>query len=305
MKQGPNIAASVHARLLAGAQQRREDFNLTLQRYIAERFLYRLGASEHREQFVLKGAMLFALWGASFYRATKDVDLTGYTEYDPRNLSEMMQTICAVACPEDGLDFITSGIRSEPIRDKSEYHGFRVKLPARLGTAKLTLQVDVGLGDVIDPPAQAEKYPVLVAGPVPVIRVYPREAVIAEKLHAMVVLGTANSRFKDFYDVFILATHFQFSGPVLSRAIAATFARRGLVIDDAQPVALTAAFYANPRFAAEWRQYLSRNALSGAPTDFVIVGERLQAFLGPLWHSLSVMTPPTMWRAGGPWESAL
>ncbi len=188
-----NVPASVHARLLAWAQERREDFNLTLQRYTAERFLYRLGASRHREHFVLKGAMLLALWGASLYRATRDLDLTGYTADDSRALIAIMQEICAISCPSDGVTFQPLTVQAEPIRDQSEYHGFRVKLKGLLGTARLNLQIDVGFGNAIEPPARDEEYPVLLEGPSPRIRAYGREAVVAEKLHAMVVLGAANS----------------------------------------------------------------------------------------------------------------
>ncbi len=297
-----NVPALVHARLRAGAQERREDFNLTLQRYTAERFLYRLGASRHREQFVLKGAMLFALWGGSLYRATRDLDLTGYTEDDARALVAIMQEICAVSCPSDGLTFQAATVRAEPIRDQSEYHGFRVKLQALLGTARLTLQIDVGFGNAIEPPAQEEEYPVLLEGPAPRIRAYPREAVVAEKVHAMVVLGAANSRYKDFYDLFVLAKNFSFPGAVLTRAIAATFERRRTPLLHAQPVALAPAFYSDPKRAAEWQRYLSRNALPGSPADFTAVGELLQAFLGPLWRALAAGRAfADAWPPAGPW----
>ncbi len=299
-----NIPASVHARLLAWAQERREDFNLTLQRYTAERFLYRLGASRHREHFILKGAMLLALWGASLYRATRDLDLTGYTSDDSRELIAIMQEICAVACPSDGVAFQPLTVRAEPIRDQSEYHGFRVKLQGLLGTARLNLQIDVGFGNAIEPPARDEDYPALLDGPSPRIRAYGREAVVAEKLHAMVTLGAANSRYKDFYDVLVLATHFSFSGTVLARSIAATFDRRRTPFTQAQPVALTPGFYSDPKRAAEWQRYLFRARLPGAPADFGLVGEQLQAFLGPVWSALADGHRFSgTWPPAGPWTA--
>ncbi len=297
-----NVPASVHMRLLAGARERREDFNLTLKRYTAERFLYRLGASRYRERFVLKGAMLFALWGGSLYRATRDLDLTGYTEDDSRALVAIMQDICAVSCPTDGLAFQADTVGAEPIRDQSEYHGFRVQLQVLLGTARITLQIDVGFGNAIEPPAQYEEYPVLLEGPAPRIRAYPREAVVAEKVHAMVVLGAANSRYKDFYDVLVLATHFSFSGRVLARAIAATFERRRTPLTEVQPVAFTPAFYSYPDRAAQWGRYLFRADLPGAPADFTIVGEQIQAFLRPLWSAVTDGRPfSDTWPPAGPW----
>jgi hypothetical protein len=301
-KEHKNVAASVLARLLTGAQERKEDFNLTLQRYAAERFLFRLGTSRHREQFVLKGAMLLALWGGSLYRATRDLDLTGYTEDNPRTLIPIIQEICALPCPDDGLEFLPATVRAEPIRDESEYHGFRVKLQAMLEAARVNLQIDVGLGNAIEPPAQEQEYPVLLDSPTPRIRAYPREAVIAEKFHAMVVLGAANTRYKDFYDVFVLARHFSFSGPVLARAIAATFERRRTSMPNAQPVALAPAFYSDAKRAAEWQRYLSRNGLPGAPADFAVIGEILQSFLGPIWSARAAKRAfSEIWAPAGPW----
>jgi hypothetical protein len=161
-----------------------------------------------------------------------------------------------------------------------------VKLRVALGTAKLNLQIDIGLGDAIEPPAREAEFPALLDGPAPRIRVYPREVVVAEKLHAMVVHGAINSRYKDFYDVLMLATHFAFSGLSLTRAIAATFGRRQLSLPDGVPVGLTPAFYSDRERAAEWRRYLFRSALPDAPADFALVGNVLRTFLGPLWSSL-------------------
>lgn len=300
---GRNIPASIHARLLDGAHRRHEDFNLTLKRYAIERFLYRLGASPYRNQFILKGAMLFPLWGGSLYRATRDLDLTGYTSDDMQALVAIVQEICVVPCPEDALRFQPDSVQAEPIRDKSEYHGFRVKLVATFGKAELRLQVDIGFGDTVVPPALDATYPVLAGGPAPRIRAYPREAVVAEKFHAMVVLGAANSRYKDFYDMCVLATHFPFGGAFLRQSIEATFTRRATPISGHRPLALTPAFYSDAKRSAEWHRYLSRSALPDALPSFNAVGELVQAFLAPLWNALSSNeTFGASWLPGGPWQ---
>lgn len=298
-----NIAASVRTKLLAGAQARGENFNLLLQRYAAERFLYRLGACRQREHFVLKGAMLFALWGGSMYRATRDLDFTGYGENEIQWLTEAVREICQMPCTEDGVTFNPETIQAEPIRDDSDYGGFRVRLDALLDSARIRLQVDVGFGNAIVPGAQDEKYPMLLNGPTPLIRAYPREAVVAEKLHALVVLGSVNSRWKDFYDLYVLSTLFSFVGDTLTRSIAATFERRKTAIPDAQPVALTPAFFADENRAAEWRAYLQRNGLPGAPADFSLVGERLRGFLGEPLRRLGDGTGfRRTWPPEGPWR---
>ena len=298
-----NIAASVRTKLLTGAQARSEDFNLVLQRYAAERFLYRLGASQYRDKFVLKGAMLFALWGGSMYRATRDLDLTGYGEDEIPWLVDAVREICITPCPTDGLMFNPDTVQAEPIREESDYGGFRVRLIALLDRAQIRLQVDVGFGNAIVPGAQDEEYPTLLNGPPPLIRAYPREAVVAEKLHAMVILGSATSRLKDFYDLYVLSGLFHFSGEALSQSIAATFERRKTAIPEALPVALAPAFFAEENRADQWRAYLERNGLPGAPADFGLVGERLRLFLGEPLRALAQQAKFNKnWQPEGPWQ---
>lgn len=304
MKEAPrNIAASVRARLLAGAHERNENFNLTLQRYAAERFLFRLGASRHRHTFVLKGAMLFALWGGSFYRPTRDLDLTGYTQNDAGTLIPIVQEICAVPCSEDGLEFLPETVSAEPIRDEGEYHGYRVKLQTMLEAARINLQIDIGFGDAIQPPPNDVNYPVLLDAPSPHIRAYPHEAVVAEKFHTMVSHGERNTRFKDFYDLYVLAKQFPFDGQQLAGAVAATFERRRTAITPVQSTAVSTGFFSQEARATQWRTYLGRNGLPGAPADFTVVGETITAFLGPVSNALATDQDFTSsWEAGGPWR---
>jgi Nucleotidyl transferase AbiEii toxin, Type IV TA system len=300
-----NLAASIHQRLLNGARARGEDPQFAVQRYAAERFLYRLGESPHREQFVLKGAMLFALWGGSVYRPTRDLDFTGYGSSEIDAVMDRLRDICSVAVPDDGMFFDGATVRAEPIREDVEYGGVRLVFEARLGSVRVRMQVDVGFGNAIEPRPTDADFPALLDAPAPRIRAYPQEAVVAEKLHAMVVLGERNSRYKDFYDLQVLAHQFPFDGMALSRSIAATFERRRTPIDTALPVALAPRFYADRRRAEQWRAYLTRNSLPGALADFDAVGEQLQAFLGPPWAALVAGTPFSgAWRPAGPWRPA-
>lgn len=209
-----------------------------------------------------------------------------------------------VRCDEDGLLFQASTVRSERIRQWSDYRGFRVRLQAALGTAKINLQLDIGLGDAIEPSPHDVDFPVLLDGPPPRIRDYPREAVIAEKLHAMIALGEVNTRFKDFHDVYMLASRFSFDGRSLSRAIAATFERRKTPIQEPRPAALGSEYYADAERALAWRRYLARDSLERALADFVGVGRRLRAILAPPWKALvngGEFARP--WRAKGPWRT--
>jgi predicted nucleotidyltransferase component of viral defense system len=297
-----NVAVSVHDRLLKRSRETREDFQFLLQRYAAERFLYRLGQSKHRDKYVLKGAMLFALWGGSVYRPTRDLDFTAYGNADEAGVLDSFREVCTVAVPEDGLVFDVTTLAAEPIRDEAEYHGLRVRCLATLGSARLPMQIDIGFGNAIEPPPNDVQYPTLLDAPAPNVRAYPLEAVVAEKLHALVIFGQRTSRMKDFYDLYTLATQFGFEGAKLTRAVAATFERRKTGIDAALPAALTSRFFSDVTRAEQWRVYLDRNRLPGAPADFAQAGERVRNFLGPVWSALAGREHFTQgWKPAGPW----
>jgi hypothetical protein len=171
-----------------------------------------------------------------------------------------------------------------------------------LGNARIPMQVDVGFGNAIEPQANDEEYPTLLDTPAPNIRTYPREAVVAEKLHSLVVIGGRSSRLKDIYDLYVLAGQFPFEGEKLFRAIAATFERRRTGIEITLPAALAPRFFADGTRAEQWRAYLTRNNLPGAQADFTAIGERLQSFLGPVWNALATgRVFLDSWPPVGPW----
>jgi len=179
-----------------------------------------------------------------------------------------------------------------------------VRLRAMLGNARIEMQIDIGFGNAIEPGANDVQYPTLLDAPAPNIRAYPHEAVVAEKLHTLVVLGERNSRIKDLYDLYTLAAQFPFDGAKLTKAIAATVERRRTRIEPALPAGLTPRFYADEARATQWRAYLDRNNLPGAPRDFAQAGEGIQAFLGPAWSALVAGGRfGSSWQPGGPWEA--
>ena len=296
-------AESIRQRLRNLLRERGDDVQFGLQRYAVERFLYRLGESAHRDRLILKGAALFALWGGAVYRATRDVDFTGYGSPDEAEVLAAVREICETSSPNDELVFDAATLTAEPIRDQSEYHGLRVRLEARLGDSRIPVQIDIGFGNAIIPSPQQVTYPTLLDDPSPRIQAYPLEAVIAEKFHTMVLLGERNSRFKDFYDLHVLARQFPFDGPQLAGAGAATFERRRTEITAVQSTSLTAGFFSDEGRATQWRAYLDRNRLPGAPADFGAVGETLTTFLSPVWNALATGSDfSSSWNAGGPWR---
>jgi predicted nucleotidyltransferase component of viral defense system len=295
-------AESTRQRLRNALRARGEDVTLGLQRYAVERFLYRLGQSRHRERLVLKGATLFAIWGTA-YRPTRDIDFTGKGSSNPDDVLRDFREICDTPDPVDQLVFDTDSITAESIRDGSEYDGLRVRVRARLGESDIAVQIDVGFGNAIVPGPEDTEVRTILGDPPPRILAYPRESVVAEKLNAMVTLGERNSRYKDFYDLHAMAGAFDFDKDTLVRAVRATFERRSTPITVALPAPITAPFYASPDRLTQWRAYVSRNDLAGAPADFQTVGELLARFLQPIWERLGADGAITgTWPPGGPWS---
>lgn len=303
---GKNVAASVRQRLLNMSRKTGEDFQLLLTRYAMERLLYRLGESAYVSQFVLKGAMLFALWTGERHRPTRDLDLLGFGDRSAERLAKVFRDICSTADPDDGLAFATDTVAVEPIREDQEYGGQRVTLVVRLGSARVDLQIDIGFGDVITPQAESVTYPVILEMPAPRLRAYPRETVVAEKLEAMVKLGLTNSRLKDFYDLSVMARTFSFAGSVLRDAIAATFARRGTALPKAPPVALTGAFATDDAKRKQWAAFRMRSGLAEKVGELESVVVALAAFLiPPLAAAAAGKDYLLTWKAGGPWAMPL
>jgi len=301
----PDVAASVKARLLARAKAQREEFERTLVRFAAERLLYRLGVSPARERCILKGASLLAVWIPDPYRATRDVDVLSFGSQDDAAIRALVEEVCAVPCPEDGLRFDLSEMVVEETRGPEEYPGKRTRFRAFLGTARINVQMDFGFGDALVAGPEEIAYPTMLNGlPAPRLRAYPREASVAEKFETMVSLDTRNSRMKDFHDVWALSTAFAFTGLTLQRATAACFERRGTPWTDGVPRALTPAFYQTTEIEARWRSYLAAGAvLVPPPAQFDVIGERIMRFLGPVRDStIEGLSFMSTWEPGGPWR---
>ena len=298
-----NMAASVRDRLLKLAHESGEDFQLVLIHYALERLLYRLSRSKYRQRFVLKGAMLFYLWAGEPHRATSDLDLLGRGDNEIEGLKEVFREICATRVEDDGLEFAANSIRGEEIRDSQEYVGVRLTFIAHLAGARIPMQVDVGFGDVVSPAPETVEYPILLDLPAPHVLAYPREAVVAEKFQAMVALGMANSRMKDFYDLWMLARQFSFEGPKLSAAIRATFDQRNTPIPVEPPLALTATFHNDHTKQTQWRGFLQKGKLEKDAKDLGEDVMLIRGFLMPPAAAVAGNKPFTMqWPVGGPWR---
>lgn len=302
MKKPPkDLAASVRARLLRVAQERSEDFQLVLTRYANERLLFRLATSRHAEGFVLKGAALFTLWTGKPHRATRDLDLLAFGDPSEAAMRAIFAEVLELDVVDDGVRFDLATLAVGLIRGQQAYGGVRVEIVARVATARVHLQVDVGFGDAITPEASLVTFPALLDFPAPRLPAYPRETVVAEKVDAMVQLGMVNTRMKDFYDVAVLARGFDFEGELLTSAIRATFQRRKTPLPTGLPVALTAAFANDSSKQTQWSGFARKAGVADAGTLAETVAEVSAFIASPLTFAANGARFLARWRAGGPW----
>lgn len=271
-----NIAASVRARLLNLARRTNQPFDVLLTRFVHERLLYRLSRSPHEDRFVLKGAMLLTTWLPETARGTRDLDLLGFGDASEQRILGIFREVLAIA-GDDGVAFDLDALRAGPIREEIEYGGVRLRGTASLAGAHIAVVVDIGFGDSVEPGLETIDYPALLDLPAPRLRAYAPETVIAEKFQAMVALGRANSRMKDFYDIWILTKTFDFAPDRLARAIAATFARRQTTVPTDRPDALTPAFAEDPLKQRQWAAFASD--IDHAPRQLALVVDDLAPFL--------------------------
>lgn len=295
-----NIVASIQDRLRNQARTEAIELNRMLEDYAIARLFARLSGSPHRDEFILKGAQLFVLWAGASHRSTRDADFLSFGSPEPAGLESIFNKVCArQTTPSDGLEWLPG--KAAPIREDNLYGGVRIKLIARLGNIRIPVQVDVGFGDAITPePLRAEWPGVLDFPPVSILAYCP-ETTIAEKLHAAVVLGTANSRLKDFFDIHWLSCHKTFHGKSLREAIEATFKRRSTEIPTTTPVAFTDRFHSLPDKKVQWIGFLRKSKLEAL--DFETTVLQIAKFLRPVimdevrnhdWH------PETGWTETHP-----
>ncbi len=265
------LARSVQVKLTRHAKEIGADPNLLMMRFAVERFLYRLSCSAHAERFVLKGALLMLARLGNTFRPTRDADLLGFGELTEVELANIVRDLCQIEVAQDAVIFLAETLRVEPIRAEDAYGGMRVTLVAMLGAARLRVQVDVGIGDAVIPAPTWLDYPGLIEDfPNPRLRAYATETVIAEKFHAMVMLGLRNSRLKDYFDLHAIARAGGTRVEVVGDAIAATFQRRQTALPTQLPVGLSDVFAQDPDKLTQWKAFLSKNRLIAPPLEMVI-----------------------------------
>ncbi len=276
------LIESIRQRLMNLSRENAEAFDFVLARYGVERFLYRLSVSEHADQFVLKGSMLFHVWNRRMHRPTRDLDLLGAGPADLESVRQSMLDVLRTDVTDDGLWFDESSLVVEPIREDMAHGGVRAKFRAKLGNVRIPVQVDVGFGDAVVPGPETREFPSLLTGlPGSSMRTYPACTVVAEKFEAMVRLDAQNTRMKDFFDLELLLKSDPPERELLSNAIRATFKRRGSDLPAGVPTGLSEEFALEKQVM--WNAFLRKNSLVG--DDFPGVVEEIRKNLAWVWEA--------------------
>ena len=296
MKSYQNISASVRQRLLNRSKADNRSFNELLQYYAMERFLYRLSLSCHSQDYILKGALMLRAWNAPEFRPTMDIDMLGRTWNQEKNIISQIRNILAVTVDPDGLSFDPESILAEKITEDADYEGVRVRFRGFLGTARITIQMDIGFGDIVYPEPERAELPCMLDFPAPSLLCYSRESAIAEKFEAMIKLGHLNSRMKDFYDIWLLSRQFQFELSNLAEAVKLTFRQRRTELK--HPIE---AFSANFGLSRQtmWTAFCKRLKQDHVPASFQGITAAVESFLDPVIKGVS---DDIVWKPAGPWS---
>ncbi|MBN1223177.1 MAG: nucleotidyl transferase AbiEii/AbiGii toxin family protein [Candidatus Aminicenantes bacterium] len=296
-----NMAHSVHQRLLNEAKKEHRSFNDLMQYYAMERFLYRLTQTPHRNTLLLKGALLLRAWGIPSARPTIDIDMTSPQDIPISDLLSIVREIFEVSV-DDGLIFHLDSFRTEPIEKGTDFQGIRILFRANLGNARVFLQMDVGQQDAVTPDPVWIELPSLLDFPPPRLLAYTPYSTIGEKFHGMVALGAANSRMKDYFDIYVLARNLTFHGDVLQAAILATFNKRGIPLPNSVPIGLAPKFSEDPIKQVQWNAFIKRLVDIVKPHTLEKTIDKIREFImPPLLDYHKGKKFDLIWPPEGPW----
>lgn len=266
-----------------------------------ERFLYRLASSRHADRFVLKGALLLRVWDSPQIRPTMDIDMLGKTSNKQDEVIAQIREIIGAKVEPDGLEFDPYTVEAETITDDAEYDGLRILFKGHLDSAIVSMQIDIGFGDVVHPAPKQANIPTLLDFPAPRLLCYSRESAIAEKFHAMIKLGELNSRMKDFYDIWLLSRQFDFSETVLIHALLQTFQQRFTELP--KEIGLFTPEFIDAKQTL-WSAFRKRLQQDSVPAQFSDIVEAIDTYLGPIVAAQQPVAGNAgrVWTAPGPWR---
>ncbi|MBQ7478601.1 MAG: nucleotidyl transferase AbiEii/AbiGii toxin family protein [Selenomonadaceae bacterium] len=277
-------AASVKERLKNRAVANGKTMQEALTAYGLERTVYRLSVSDYVERFTLKGGIfLYALFDGEFARATRDIDLlAGNIPNDEDNMRKVFDEIFSIEC-DDAIRYDMATLEVKNIAEFKRYHGVNISIAAYLDKTRVQVSIDIGFGDVVIPDRVKMDFPVLLDMDVPRIYAYSIPSVIAEKFEAMVSLGDANSRYKDFYDIYLLANRYEIAGQELQAAIMETFEHRKTSFDDI--FVFKEDFLESPLHQSRWKSFLKKKKAM-IDMELVVVIALMKELLLPVVDSI-------------------
>ncbi len=277
-------AISVKERLKKQAIEDGKTMQDKLVTYGLERTIYRLSVSKYAEKFTLKGGIfLYALFHGEYTRATTDIDLLAQRiPNDAEELTNVFNDIFSIEC-NDALRFDLNTLEVIDITELKEYHGVNVSIMGYLDRTKVPVSIDIGFGDVVYPERMKMEFPVLLDMEVPEIYAYSIYSVIAEKFEAFVSLGLANGRYKDFYDIYVLADSYNLDGMELMKAIVETFTHRETSFDDI--AAFDDDFTKDETRQGRWRAFIKKKKAL-VKVEFEEIMRLLKELLLPIVDSI-------------------
>jgi hypothetical protein len=298
-----NIEASVRALLQNKARETNRPFAEVLQYYGMERFLYRFSRSKYADKFILKGALMFTVWQVPERRTTIDIDFSARYDNQTAAIEKVIQDVCKVSVPPDGLVFDSKAVRGQKIKEDADYEGVRVKFRGFLERARIPMQIDVGFGDTIYPTPKTINYPVILDFPAPYLKGYPVESVVSEKFEAMVKFGLLNSRMKDFYDIWLMMRQFDFDGLKLVEALKRTFGHRKTPLPEHKTLFAEEIYDETSDRQTLWSAFLKKTDIKYAPEKLRTTAREIEQFLNkPLDAIRRTQEFNKEWKAAGPWK---
>jgi predicted nucleotidyltransferase component of viral defense system len=298
-----NVAASILARLRHHSQQLERPFAENLQYYAMERFLYRLSKTSYTDKFILKGGLMFYVWELPLRRPTRDIDFRGYVSSSSKTLLKIIRDVIAVSVPEDGIVIDPQSVSIEETQIDADYQGIRVKMTVLLERSRIPLQIDIGFSDDLSSKAETIDYPSMLPNlKTARMKAYPKEAVVAEKFHAMLRHGDLNSRMKDYYDIWLISETFEFESHALQKAIETTFKNRDTELPTERPASLSAEFASANN--TRWNNFLDKMNISTTESaNFANIMEQVWKFLEhPLRASLHNTKSTRKWIPNKGWK---
>lgn len=271
-----DIPKSILARLHNESKRTGELNNSILTRYVNYRFLYRLAQSDYRESFILKGATMVPFWTGNLHRSTRDLDFLSLRDSNSNSVINAVHGVLQIPCIEDGVVFDLTTMKVDEIRDRQEYGGIRIRVNAYIGSARIRLQLDIGFGDAyVHSPSEIIIPTVIDNVPSATLMGYSIYTSISEKLEAVLTLGTANSRMKDFYDLQHFWNHLELDQEQIRAALVATMRCRKSEMTVQQMIDRIRSIEQNDGIRSRWDVYRSKSVNGDHSSDFSEVVEAI------------------------------